>query len=67
MNFINPVDTSLTGLTRDGTFLIENGKISKVVMSLRFTERIDRILNNVAAWKTRPIPFHFLRIMAALM
>lgn len=59
MNFINPVDTSLTGLTRDGTFLIENGKISKVVMSLRFTERIDRILNNVAALENKAytIPF----------
>ncbi len=59
MNFINPVDTSLTGLTRDGTFLIENGKISKVVMSLRFTERIDRILNNVVALENKAytIPF----------
>lgn len=59
MNFINPVDTSLTGLTRDGTFLIEDGKISKVVMSLRFTERIDRILNNVVALENKAytIPF----------
>lgn len=59
MNFINPVDTSLTGLTRDGTFLIEDGKISKVVTSLRFTERIDRILNNVVALENKAytIPF----------
>lgn len=59
MNFINPVDTSLTGLTRDGTFLIEDGKISKVVMSLRFTERIDRILNNIVALENKAytIPF----------
>ncbi len=48
MNFINPRETSLTGLTRDGTFLIENGRITKVVNNLRFTERIERILNNVA-------------------
>lgn len=47
MNFINPRETSLTGLTRDGTFLIEDGKITKVVNNLRFTERIERILNNV--------------------
>ncbi len=47
MNFINPRETSLTGLTRDGTFLIENGRITKVVNNLRFTERIERILNNV--------------------
>jgi predicted Zn-dependent protease len=47
MNFINPRETSLTGLTRDGTFLIENGRVTKVVNNLRFTERIERILNNV--------------------
>lgn len=48
MNFINPRETSLTGLTRDGTFLIENGRVTQVVNNLRFTERIERILNNVA-------------------
>ncbi len=59
MNFINPRETSLTGLTRDGTFLIEDGKITKVVNSLRFTERIERILNNVLALENRcyTIPF----------
>lgn len=59
MNFINPKETSLTGLTRDGTFLIEDGKISKVVMNLRFTERIERILKSVVALENRAytIPF----------
>ena len=59
MNFINPRETSLTGLTRDGTFLIENGAITKVVNSLRFTERIDRILNNILELESRcyTIPF----------
>jgi len=47
MNFINPKETSLTGLTRDGTFLIEDGKITKVVNNLRFTEKISRIFENV--------------------
>jgi len=59
MNFINPRETSLTGLTRDGTFLIEDGRITKVVNSLRFTERIDRILSNIQALENRSqtIPF----------
>ncbi|MDD2228550.1 MAG: metallopeptidase TldD-related protein [Candidatus Cloacimonetes bacterium] len=59
MNFINAKETSLTGLTRDGTFLIEDGKISKVIMNLRFTERIERILKNVIALENRAytIPF----------
>ncbi|MDZ4121303.1 MAG: TldD/PmbA family protein [Candidatus Cloacimonadaceae bacterium] len=59
MNFINEKETSLTGLTRDGTFLIENGKISRVVNSLRFTERIERILSNILLLenKSYTIPF----------
>lgn len=59
MNFINMKETSLTGLTRDGTFLIEDGKITRVVNSLRFTERIERIFNNVTALEDRAytIPF----------
>lgn len=47
MNFINHKETSLTGLTRDGTFLIENGKITKVINNLRFTEKIARIIENI--------------------
>jgi predicted Zn-dependent protease len=47
VNFINQKETSLTGLTRDGTFLIENGKITKVVNNLRFTEKISRIIENI--------------------
>jgi predicted Zn-dependent protease len=47
MNFINTKETSVTGLTRDGTFLIEDGKLTKVVNNLRFTERLVRILENV--------------------
>lgn len=52
-------DTSLTGLTRDGTFLIEDGKITKVVNNLRFTEHISEILKNVTALENKvyTIPF----------
>jgi len=47
MNFINQKETSITGLTRDGTFLIENGKLTKVVNNLRFTEKITDIIENI--------------------
>jgi predicted Zn-dependent protease len=48
--YIRPVDPRtllLTGLTRDGTFLIENGKIAKPVQNLRFNESPLFMLNNV--------------------
>lgn len=59
MNFINQKETSVTGLTRDGTFLIEDGKITKVVHNLRFTEIIARIFQNIVALenKSQTIPF----------
>jgi predicted Zn-dependent protease len=36
-----------TGLTRDGTFLIENGKISRPVKNLRWNESPIFMLNNL--------------------
>ena len=38
-----------TGLTRDGTFLIENGKITRAVKNLRFNESPIFMLNNIDA------------------
>ena len=48
--YLRPVDPRTvlyTGLTRDGTFLIEDGKISKSIRNLRFNESPLFLLNNV--------------------
>ncbi|MBA4320496.1 MAG: TldD/PmbA family protein [Flavobacterium sp.] len=37
----------MTGMTRDGTFLIENGKITKPLKNLRFTQSFPKALSNV--------------------
>ncbi|HID94499.1 MAG TPA: TldD/PmbA family protein [Candidatus Latescibacteria bacterium] len=47
-NVLEPVKTLVTGVTRDGTFLIRNGRISRAVKNLRFTESIVRTLSNVS-------------------
>jgi predicted Zn-dependent protease len=44
---VNPQTLQLTGLTRDGLFLIENGKVARPVMNLRFNESPVRLLQNV--------------------
>lgn len=44
---LNPKALNVTGMTRDGTFLIENGKIVKPVKNLRFNQSIPEALNNV--------------------
>jgi PmbA protein len=39
-NIVNPVESSITGMTRDGTFLIEHGEIAEPVLNFRFTQSI---------------------------
>lgn len=38
---------TITGLTRDGTFMIKNGEIAYPIVNLRFTQSIVEALNNV--------------------
>jgi predicted Zn-dependent protease len=44
---LNPRMLTQTGLTRDGTFLIENGKISRPVTNFRFNQSLADLLKNV--------------------
>jgi len=46
---VDPQQMLLTGLTRDGTFLIENGRITSPVNNFRFNESPVRMLNEVEA------------------
>jgi len=46
---VDPRTILYTGLTRDGTFLIENGKVAKSVSNLRFNESPLFMLNNLEA------------------
>ena len=43
---VNPQTLQQTGLTRDGLFLIEKGKITTPVMNMRFLESPVRLLKN---------------------
>jgi PmbA protein len=44
---VHPLRTVITGMTREGTFLIENGRITRPVKDLRFTQSIVGALANV--------------------
>ncbi|MEO6447243.1 MAG: metallopeptidase TldD-related protein [Gemmatimonadaceae bacterium] len=55
--YIRPVDPRTilyTGLTRDGTFLIEKGKITRALKNFRFNESPIFMLNNLEAM-SKPI------------
>ncbi|MCP4706051.1 MAG: TldD/PmbA family protein [candidate division Zixibacteria bacterium] len=45
--FIDTPKAVLTGMTRDGTFLIEDGKIKHGIRNLRFTDSMIRTFSNV--------------------
>lgn len=44
---VDPLRTVITGMTREGTFLIENGKLGRPVRDLRFTQGIVDALADV--------------------
>ncbi|HEX8614846.1 MAG TPA: TldD/PmbA family protein [Telluria sp.] len=46
---VDPQSVLLTGLTRDGTFYIENGKIKYPIKNFRFNESPVTMLNNIEA------------------
>lgn len=44
---VEPYDKILTGMTRDGTFLVENGKVKNGIRNFRFNQSLVEMLKNV--------------------
>ena len=44
---VDPYEKILTGMTRDGTFYVENGKVQYGVRNFRFNESLIHMLSNV--------------------
>jgi len=49
VNVEDPMKLVLTGMTRDGTFMIENGRLTRPLRSLRFTQAVLEALSHVGA------------------
>ena len=47
--FLDPPQAVMTGLTRDGAFLIENGKLGRGIENLRFTQSLLEAGRNIRA------------------
>lgn len=47
-NPVNPAKAIITGMTRDGTFLVENGEVAGPVRNLRFTQGIMEALEGAS-------------------
>ncbi len=46
---VDPYEKIVTGMTRDGTFLIEKGEVRKGVRNFRFNQNLIHMLSNVEA------------------
>jgi predicted Zn-dependent protease len=46
---VDPTTKIVTGMTRDGTFLVENGQIKCGIKNMRFNESLLEMLSNVVA------------------
>jgi len=49
---VDPYEKILTGMTRDGTFLVENGKVVCGVRNFRFNQSLIEMLSNVEQMST---------------
>jgi predicted Zn-dependent protease len=49
---VDPYEKILTGMTRDGTFLVEDGKVKHGLLNFRFNQSLIEMLNNVEAMGT---------------
>ncbi len=63
-HYINPVHPKkaiLTGMTKDGTFLIEDGKLTRPILNFRFTQSIPEAFSDVraASRETKLLPGEF--------
>jgi predicted Zn-dependent protease len=46
---VDPYEKIMTGMTRDGLYLVENGKITSAVRNFRFNQSLIELLQNVEA------------------
>jgi PmbA protein len=46
---VDPYEKILTGMTRDGTFLVEDGKVKHGLLNFRFNQSLIEMLNSVEA------------------
>jgi PmbA protein len=49
---VDPYEKILTGMTRDGTFLVQDGKVQHGVLNFRFNESLLHMLSNVTEMST---------------
>lgn len=49
MNIVDPQEAVFTGMTRDGTFIIEKGQLTKAIKNMRFNVKFFEMTQNIEA------------------
>ncbi|MGB7445009.1 MAG: TldD/PmbA family protein [Coleofasciculaceae cyanobacterium] len=49
VQYVNPKTLEVTGMTRDGTFWVENGQVAYPIKNLRFNQKLPEMLQEVDA------------------
>jgi predicted Zn-dependent protease len=49
VNIVHPKRAILTGMTKDGTFLVEHGRIVRPIRNFRFTQEIPEAFSAISA------------------
>src|SRR5205814_9886498 len=55
VNIVNPREGILTGMTRDGTFRIRDGRLAEPLVNLRFTVSVLQLLGDVPGLTRTPV------------
>ena len=55
VNPVRPKETLITGVTRDGTFLIEDGEVTRPLADMRMTDSVLGLLGRVEELAARPL------------
>lgn len=53
VNVVEPMSVGLTGMTRDGTFIIREGELAEAVTNLRFTESVLGAFSSISGSRVR--------------
>ena len=53
-NLLKPLTVEMTGMTRNGTFMIENGRVAYPIKNMRFTESAVEAFNRIEAVGDEP-------------
>jgi predicted Zn-dependent protease len=47
IRYVDPMESLVTGMTRDGLFLVEDGRVVRPIKQLRFNQNVVELLNRV--------------------